>query len=127
MMRLSKLLPFLTALVASCGDDALQPARECLGPMAVTVSAEPTPLFTWTVPCAASRLVVLATPSGGAAQIVWDVRSDPPGIVSPVRYAQRPGGTTEAVAPATLTSGATYQVRVYSAAQVAIGTASFVP
>jgi hypothetical protein len=66
-------------------------------------------------------------PSTDGSQLVWDVRSDPPRILSPVRYGERPRGATEAQAPAALRSGGTYQVRVYNAAEVAVGSASFVP
>ena len=114
-------------VLASCSDEnALEPVRECFGPLAVTVSSTTPPVFTWTAPCAVARLAVIEPPSLGLTQFAWDVRSDPPRIVSPVTYGTRPGGSTEVQAPAALRSGETYQVRVYSAAQAAIGTASFV-
>lgn len=118
----------VVALVAACSDDnALDPARECFGPLALTVVSGTPPQFTWTAPCAVARLAVFEVPSVGASQLVWDVRSDPPRILSPVRYGERPGGATEAQAPAALRPGGTYQVRVYNAAEVAVGSASFVP
>jgi hypothetical protein len=117
----------LVALLTACSDDALEPARECFGPLALTVVPGTPPQFTWTASCAVARLAVFETPTIDGSQLAWDVRSDPPRIVSPVRYGQRPGGATEAQAPAVLRPGATYQVRVYNAAQVTIASASFVP
>jgi hypothetical protein len=112
----------LVALLAACEDDGLEPPRECTGPMSLTVSSGTPPQFTWTVACAVGRVVV-----HDATSVVWDVRSAPPRILSPVRYGVRPSGSTEEHAPEALNAGETYHVEVYSDAQIVIGGASFTP
>jgi hypothetical protein len=115
-------------LLSACNDEtALEPPAECFGPLAVTVVSGTPPQFTWTTPCAVARLVVVKPPSLDASQFAWDVRSDTPRILSPVRYGEVPRGATEAYGPDPLRPGDTHQVRVYNAAQLVIGSASFVP
>jgi hypothetical protein len=111
----------------ACDDNALEPPRECAGPIALVVSSSTPPQFSWTLPCAVARVVVLEPPVQGTSAVAWDVRSAPPRIVSPVRYGDRPSGATEEEAPSALRSGDKYQVRVYSDAQIVIGSASFIP
>jgi hypothetical protein len=119
-------LVLLTA-VNACEDDAFAPPRECLGPLSLTVSSGTPPQFTWTAACAVARVVVFEPPSLDQTSLVWDVRSAPSRILSPVRYGVRPSGAAEEHAPEALRSGDTYQVRVYSDAEIVIGSASFVP
>jgi hypothetical protein len=117
----------LVAMQSACDDDAFGPPRECVGPISLTVSSGTPPQFTWTAACAVGRVVVLEPPSLDLTSIVWDVRSAPPRILSPVRYGVRPTGATEEQPPEELRAGETYQVRVYSDAQIVIGSASFTP
>lgn len=130
-VRGARLVPgfFLVIGVATgCTDDEfLEPPRECAGPLSLTVSSGTPPQFTWTVPCAVARVVVLEPAGQGGAAIAWAVRSAPPRIVSPVRYGERRSGATEEQPPAALRSGETYEVRVFNEAQIVIGTASFTP
>lgn len=117
----------LVAVLSACDDDAFEPPRECTGPISVTVSSGTPPQFTWTAACAVARVVVLEPPSLDLTPIAWDVRSAPSRILSPVRYGVRPTGATEEQPPEELRAGETYQVRVYSDAQIVIGSASFTP
>lgn len=98
-----------------------------MGPISLTVSSGTPPQFTWTAACAVARVVVLEPPALDLTSIVWDVHSAPPRILSPVRYGVRPSGSTEEHPPEALRAGETYQVRVYSDAQIVIGSASFTP
>ena len=123
---LSRALP-LVALLAACEDDGFEPPRECQGPISLIVSSGTPPQFTWTAACAVARVTVHEPPSLDLTSIVWDVRSAPPRILSPVRYGVRPSGATEEHAPEALVAGETYQVQVYSDAQIVIGSASFTP
>jgi hypothetical protein len=112
----------LVALLTACEDDAFGSPRECQGPISVVVSSGTSPHFTWTAACAVGRIVVR-----DATSVVWDVRSAPARILSPVRYGVRPSGATEEQAPAPLNAGETYHVAVHSDAQIVIGGATFTP
>jgi hypothetical protein len=117
----------LVAVHTACDDNTLEPPRECNGPLSLTVSSGTIPLFTWTAPCAVARLAVLEQRVLGDEPVVWDVLSEPARIVSPVRYGVRPSSATEAESAVALRSGGTYQLRVYSDAQIVIGSALFTP
>jgi hypothetical protein len=110
------------ALLAGCDNDGFESPRECQGPISLTVSSGTPPQFVWAAACAVGRVVV-----HDAASIIWDVRSAPARILSPVRYGVRPSGATEEQAPEPLTPGESYHVEVYSDAQIVIGSASFTP
>jgi hypothetical protein len=112
----------LAALLNACDDDAFESPRECTGPISLTVSSGTTPQFTWTAACAVGRVAV-----HDESSLIWDVRSAPPRIVSPVRYGVRPSGATEEQPAEALEAGKTYHVEVYSEAQIVIGSASFTP
>lgn len=109
-----------SALLTGCEDDGFESPRECQGPISLTVSSGTPPQFMWTAACAVGRVVV-----HDATSVVWDVRSAPPRILSPVRYGVRPPGATEERAPEPLDPGGTYRVEVYSDVQIMIGSASF--
>ena len=117
----------LVAVLNGCEDDGFEPPRECTGPISLTVSSGTPPHFTWTAACAVARVVVFEPPSLDLTSVVWDVRSAPPRILSPVQYGVRPLGSTEEHAAEGLRAGVTYQVQVYSDAQIMIGSASFTP
>lgn len=76
---------------------------------------------------AAFSLALLEPPSLDLTSVTWDVRSAPPRILSPVQYGVRPLGSTEEHAAEALVAGETYQVQVFSDAQIMIGSASFTP
>jgi hypothetical protein len=112
----------LVALLPGCDDDGFESPRECQGPISVVVSSGTPPQFTWTAACAVGRVVV-----HDATAVVWDVRSAPARILSPVRYGVRPSGATEEQAPEPLEAGETYHVEVHSDAQIVSGGATFTP
>ena len=112
----------LVAVLTACDDGGFEPPRECQGPISLAVSSGTTPQFTWTAPCAVGRVIV-----HDATSVIWDVRSAPARILSPVRYGVRPSGATEEQAAEALSTGETYHVAVYSDAQIVIGGASFTP
>ncbi|MDQ4080492.1 MAG: hypothetical protein M3125_07005 [Gemmatimonadota bacterium] len=117
----------LVAVLSACEGDGFEPPRECMGPISLTVSSGTPPHFTWTAPCAVARVVVFEPPTLDATSLMWDVRSAPPRILSPVQYGVRPLGSTEEHAAEALVAGETYQVQVYSDVQIMIGSASFTP
>ena len=112
----------LVALLTACEDDGFESPRECQGPISLTVSSGTPPQFMWTAACAVGRVVV-----HDATSVVWEVRSAPARILSPVRYGVRPSGATEEQTPEPLNAGETYHVEVYSEAQIVIGSATFTP
>ena len=110
----------LVTVLTGCEGDGFEPPRECQGPISLTVSSGTPPQFMWTAACAVGRVVV-----HDATSAVWDVRSAPARILSPVHYGMRPSGATEELAPEPLDAGETYHVEVYSDAQIVIGSATF--
>ena len=112
----------LVAALGACEDDGFESPRECQSPISLTVSSGTPPQFMWTAACAVGRVVV-----HDATSVVWDVRSAPARILSPVRYGVRPSGATEEQAPEPLNAGETYHVEVFSDAQIVIGSATFTP
>lgn len=117
----------LVAGLSACEEDGFGPPRECTSPISLTVSSDTPPQFTWTAACAVARVVVFEPPTLDATSVMWDVRSAPPRILSPVQYGVRPLGSTEEHAAEALVAGETYRVQIFSDVQIMIGSASFTP
>lgn len=98
----------VVAATIGCGD-SLDPTigADCQA-VAIQVSGEPAPQFTWAPACRMGQLeVVLFEPT----QVVWHLTSDS-SIQSGVRYGTVPAGAGVVVAAQPLVAGERYFVRV---------------
>ena len=112
---------FICVLLAGCGGDTpIEPVTPCTSDVAVTATANPLPVVTWSPECGATRVTIVAPPSQGFFTF-WNIAS-PDGQIRPgVRYGQVPSGATEATPAQPLPSGTTVLVGVFGSGNRLIG------
>lgn len=114
-------------LTGACGEatpTALRPSCSGRGSVAVSLTAEPTPLVTWSPDCAVARLTV-ERPQMLGVLVEWDVRSTGAGIVSGVRLGQVPAHARAEVTAQGRLGGAGSFVSLYAADGTFLGGRPF--